>query len=190
MAKIYGIELKNIKNFVGHEGLAFQANVYLNGKKVGFYSQDGWGGSGWLEADKENREKITDVINKYYKDNPQIDSFKVFQMTPDEFRRNRDKGTLPKATTTFEPIDTFMWELHELKTTESEWKKGVKQGYKAIVVVKYEHVRNTPMPMDSVWYSNGTRESINSIQKSADDKSVANFIKVYSSADDFDVKEK
>lgn len=42
MAKIYGIELKNIKNFVGHEGLAFQANVYLNGKKVGFYSQDGW----------------------------------------------------------------------------------------------------------------------------------------------------
>ena len=190
MAKIYGIELKNIKNFVGHEGLAFQANVYLNGKKVGTFTDDGWGGNGWLEADKDNRKKITDVIDKYYKDNPKIDILKVFQMTPDEFRRNRDKGTLPKETETFEPIYTFMWELHELKTTESEWKKGVKKGYKAIVVVKYEHVKNTPTPLDSVWYSNGSQESINSIQKSADEKSVANYIVVYSSSDDFNVKEK
>lgn len=130
-----------------------------------------------------------DTIDKYYKDNPQVDYLKIFQMTPNEFRKKRDNNTLPKETEVFEPLDTFMWELHELRTTESEWKKGVKKGYAAIVVVKYEHIKNTPTPLDSVWYSNGTQKSIDSIQKSADDKSIANYLKAYYSESDFDIKE-
>ena len=36
MAKIYGVELKNITNFKGHEGEPLiQGNIYFNKKKVG-----------------------------------------------------------------------------------------------------------------------------------------------------------
>lgn len=45
MASILGIELKNIKTFRGVEyPTCYQGNVYLNGKKLGFWSQDSWGG--------------------------------------------------------------------------------------------------------------------------------------------------
>lgn len=45
MASILGIELKNIKTFRGVEyPTCYQGTVYLNGKKLGFWSQDSWGG--------------------------------------------------------------------------------------------------------------------------------------------------
>lgn len=44
MASINGVTLKSLKSFSGHEGEAcYQANVYLNGRKLGFWSQDGRG---------------------------------------------------------------------------------------------------------------------------------------------------
>ena len=45
MASIKGIELKNIKTFRGVEyPVNYQGNIYYNGKKLGFWSQDSWGG--------------------------------------------------------------------------------------------------------------------------------------------------
>lgn len=70
MAKIKGIELKNIVNFKGHEGEdLIQGNVYYNGKKVGFYSQDSWGGIDNFNLDNElstnKRNEIEDITNNY-----------------------------------------------------------------------------------------------------------------------------
>ena len=44
MAKIYGLELKGIKTMIGRNGEVFQGNIYLEGKKIGVYSQDLNGG--------------------------------------------------------------------------------------------------------------------------------------------------
>lgn len=68
MAKIKGIELKNIREFRGHEGEPLvQGDVYYKNKKVGFYSQDSWGGPDILNLDYnlENLEEINDVVNNY-----------------------------------------------------------------------------------------------------------------------------
>lgn len=70
MAKIKGIELKNITDFRGHEGEELtQANVYYKGKKVGYYSQDAWGGPDIFnldyDLDKETRDKVNEITNNY-----------------------------------------------------------------------------------------------------------------------------
>ena len=70
MAKIKGIELKNITDFRGHEGEELtQANVYYKGKKVGYYSQDAWGGQDIFnldyDLDKETKDKVNEIVNNY-----------------------------------------------------------------------------------------------------------------------------
>lgn len=193
MANIYGIELKNVNNFIGHEGNIFQGNVYLNGKKVGFYSEDAWGGEGRLDATKENRKKILDTIEKYYNDNPPLDVFAVYDnISADEFVNMRDNGTLPKGRSKyFNSIDSFMYELYMLKNYETQFKKCIKQGSKALVIVEYIHIKNTPLPYphDVMWYSPGGKRSLDIIQKKANQKSVANIMKVFSSVNDFIIKE-
>ena len=45
MASINGVSIKAFKKFRGHEGEElYQGNVYYNGKKLGFWSQDAHGG--------------------------------------------------------------------------------------------------------------------------------------------------
>ena len=43
MAKIYGLELKNIKHFAGDEGECYQGNLYIGSKKIASWSQDSHG---------------------------------------------------------------------------------------------------------------------------------------------------
>lgn len=63
MASIMGIELKNVKTFRGQEyPTNYHGNVYYNGKKQGFWSQDGWGGPDRYEFNT----KILDAIAKSY----------------------------------------------------------------------------------------------------------------------------
>lgn len=67
MAKIKGIELKNVLEFKGHEGEELlQGDVYFNGKKVGFYSQDAWGGMDIFNLFTSKAiAKITPITNNY-----------------------------------------------------------------------------------------------------------------------------
>ena len=70
MAKIKGIELKNVKEFRGHEGeILEQGDVYYKGKKVGFWSQDGWGGCDNFNLDynldKDLKVEINNILNNY-----------------------------------------------------------------------------------------------------------------------------
>ncbi len=70
MASIKGIELKNVKEFLGHEEETLvQGNVYYKGKKVGYYSQDAWGGPDIFrldyDLDSKTRKEIEDITNNY-----------------------------------------------------------------------------------------------------------------------------
>lgn len=70
MAKIKGIELRNIRDFRGHEGEPLtQGDVYYKNKKVGFYSQDSWGGPDIFnldyDLDKDLVKEINDIVNNY-----------------------------------------------------------------------------------------------------------------------------
>lgn len=70
MAKIKGIELKSMKDFRGHDGEPLtQGNVYYKGKKVGYYSQDAWGGMDIFnldyDLDDKVKKEVNDIVNNY-----------------------------------------------------------------------------------------------------------------------------
>lgn len=70
MAKIKGIELRNVREFLGHEGEPLvQGSVYYKNREVGFYSQDSWGGMDIFnldyDLDAETTEEINDIVNNY-----------------------------------------------------------------------------------------------------------------------------
>lgn len=67
MASINGLTLKNIVEFKGHEGEPlFQGNIYYNNKKVGFFSQDSWGGEEHVQVDKAVADLFKDYQCKDY----------------------------------------------------------------------------------------------------------------------------
>ena len=53
MATINGVTIKNLKTFRGHDGETLaQGSIYLNGKRLGFWSQDSWGGPDQFDFDE------------------------------------------------------------------------------------------------------------------------------------------
>lgn len=57
MASINGIQLKGVKTFVGREGDFCQGNVYVDSKKVGFWSEDGDGGCDFFDFDEKKYDE-------------------------------------------------------------------------------------------------------------------------------------
>ena len=104
MAQIKGITLKRLTRFVGREGVAYQGSIYLNGKKVGWFSQSGDGGfSDFSFQSREIRDEVEGIVKKYYEEYP-----------PDKYGGD---------------IEDFFNTLVELILNEKEFKKGVKEGY-------------------------------------------------------------
>ena len=63
MSEINGITIKNLKSFKDHEGCEiYQGNVYYKGKKLGFWSQDSWGGPNDYDFDTS---VLDNEIKKY-----------------------------------------------------------------------------------------------------------------------------
>ena len=64
MASIKGIEIKNVKTFRGVEyPVNYQGNIYYNGKKLGFWSQDSCGGPDSYDF---NTSELDQIVKDYY----------------------------------------------------------------------------------------------------------------------------
>lgn len=111
MSKINGVEIKNLKSFVGHEGIAFQGDVWLNKKKLGFWSQDG---NGAVIDDYYFDEHLLDEACKNFKDG-----------FPDDFKYKEYADS----------HEVFLDKLAMMKLIEKEIKKGFRIGYKTVVFV-------------------------------------------------------
>lgn len=192
MAKLSGVELKSIKYATGMEGGFFQGNVYLDGKKIGFYSEDGNGGPGWFTEDKDGAEDtLIERIHKHFVKHPEVDTISIYRskMTAPEYAEKRDAGALPmndfsKEDASF-ALDVFMGNLFKLHEDEKSFKKAIKQGYKAYVSVEYVGIVNAPVPLDEGFLTDGSEKTLEQIKAQANKKSLANEVTVYSSADDF-----
>lgn len=112
MASICNVSLKNIKEFKGHEGEpCFQANIYLNNKKIGWYSDDSWGAVCLdLHLDsKEYRKEIEEIAKEYGK------------------RQNRLDITFSKEYNLEYTLDSFIEDLLYLSLHEKDFKKYSKK---------------------------------------------------------------
>jgi hypothetical protein len=59
MASINGISIRDVNHFVGHEGEPLcQGNLYLGDLKLGFWSQDSWGGPDQFRLEPEFSKQL------------------------------------------------------------------------------------------------------------------------------------
>ena len=110
MASLNGVEIKSLKTFRGHEGEPLaQGNVYIDGKKMGYWSQDAWGGSDnyWSDIATNLTDKIKERAVQFKRGVPETDKYYAIYDDPDMF------------------INALLRITEEEKT----WKKLNKQGF-------------------------------------------------------------
>ena len=128
MAEMYGVKITSLKPFVGMEGLTMQGNVRLNGKKLGFWSQDPNGGI--CDMYDFDTSLLKEAVQKYFNSQPADWQY-------------RDLYTDDDGNMTDDFVDVFMYELANLCMDEKEWNKHRKKGYPIMV-----HYHNAP-PKDA-----------------------------------------
>jgi len=115
MASIKGITLKSIKEFQDREGDGAQGNVYMDGKKIGWYNNPANGGCCDIDIfDKENQKIF----------NSRVES--LFAEYPHEF----------------EDEEIFFCILLMLFDLEKAYKKALKKGFSLIVTESVLHENN------------------------------------------------
>ena len=124
MAKINGFEIKGIKDFRGHDGMPLQqGNIYYNGKPVGFYSDDAWGGEPTVDfnGERDRQSKLNKAAQSaaeaYYTKYPQETLIEGMEVTAS---------------------DLFLI-LLGLCDYEKQFKKYRKQGYQNLTVLSEEN---------------------------------------------------
>ena len=185
MAKINGIELKAIKTFSGMEGIGFSANIYVDGKKVGYVSDAAYGGCYDYDYDsQEGHTAVKEKIKQYYEKYPAVDTLKVYETPVDKI----DMGNLPREAyqDMLEPEDCFFSDLLNLALREKDYKKNAKKGYTVMVYIDFLHAKcPTPLPIS---FSCGPTYDYNEDFKEAKEKSELAYMEVYKGLEDF-VKE-
>ena len=124
MAKFHGFEIKNMKTFLGMEGYGTQGDVWLNGKKLGFWSNDGDGGEDRFEMPRDAVQALNELCAE-----------QCPECAIDSYGMHIDAD-----------LSLVLSHLADLKDLEKDWKKLNKQG-SSLVVLKS---RETD---DSVCYS-------------------------------------
>ena len=124
MASIYGLTLKALKKFTGHDGEpCYQGNLYLGTKKIGFWTEDGRGGSGIYRMDPPYREGKLNVRVK--------ELHAIYH--PED--------------TEYYDLDCLMQEIISLLDDEKFFKKAAKEGYAGTLTVSDGwHVITWKMP--------------------------------------------
>ena len=110
MARINGVELKAVKKYTGHEGVCAQGNVYYKGKKLGFWSQDSWGGPDEFDFDKSVLDKAAQDYQAGF---------------PDTYKY-KDYCSCK---------DVFLYDILKLRDIECDLNKGFRKGYKTAIYV-------------------------------------------------------
>lgn len=117
MAKFHGFEIRNMKTFIGMEGYGTQGDVWLNGKKLGFWSDDGNGG-----------EPRFDIPIAAAAD---LDAL-VAEQVPECAWKDCGGATVPAD------LSMVLSHLCDLKDTEKEWGKLDKKGYALVTLSSKE----------------------------------------------------
>ena len=145
MAKINGIEIKALKTFKDHEGCTIaQGNLYLGGKKIGFWSQDYMNGPDMFDLDRTYDEE---KLNK-----------KVEELNFDK----RQAWNLGGSKTYIEyGLESLLYDLITLKEEENFFKKQAKKiGHNPIVIVAQGVKGWTALSLNAESYTKLSNEQI------------------------------
>jgi len=140
-----GYWLKNIKTFKSQEGEIFQASVYKDNKKIGFFSEDGHGGPATLEGIKQYESPEIITLKEFAKAvdrNPSDESYHVFiAKIADTILFNRKIKRLCKTRIVFtyksDPKDNYRTINRVFTGTGTAFKKAMKKQHNKIVDIVY-----------------------------------------------------
>lgn len=147
MPSIKGIEVKNIEGLGGLEGYGLKADLFLHGKKVGLYVNEGNGGDAVVRFEhKEDEEAVMRVVFEYAKENPNIPLVAMYQHSPDlyekEVKRIKEYFPYLEGEITMEAVSAFdievlVCELFKLTNYETIYMEDLlPDGYRAMSVSK------------------------------------------------------
>lgn len=185
MASINGISVKGLKKFKGHEGEPLsQGNLYLNGKKIGFWSQDSWGGPDNFQIDQPWGWKMERLLNE-----------KVKQLNADKAKHGTDYSGNPYVLEY--DLERLMGDYIALLYDEDAYKKAVKAGFAGVLIASDGyHMSWWRLPESQTKLSDEELLKIYNIpiQKAKEsfwkeDKHTKHTLVIYRSPDDFNIGE-
>lgn len=115
MASLNGVTIKSLNKFVGTEGEAYQGNVYYNGRKLGFWSQDGNGGSDHFDFPINQLKKPLEQYKNYLKESG--------------LSKNHPSGSEDLIDMDEFMIEVFMTEVLSIVGIEKQFKINKRNGY-------------------------------------------------------------
>ena len=138
MARIYGVQMKAIKQWEARDGIGTSANIYIDNKKVGTFYDAGDGGCVDINIDTaEARQKLEERTKKYFENFP-------FDKTGIE--KKGFTGDFDKKYSFLTNSEAFLEEVYNLQNNENFFKKNVKKGFKMLVVFDYPFFAEGPHP--------------------------------------------
>lgn len=136
MASINSVTIKSLNGFIGMEGEAWQGNVYIDGKKAGFWSQDTNGAI--CDTFDFDTSALSKKASEWYAKNPPVDTIAVYRAGKDHV----DMANLPrKAPSNDILLECFMDDLLNLSLHEKDYKKNVRKGYPVTGYIDFLHTR-------------------------------------------------
>lgn len=145
MASIKGFQLKNVKQPIGMEGYGCIASMYLNGKKIGTYTDYGDGGCEDVTyTSKTSEEEMIKVIIEYAKIIPNKFMIDLYHERPEQFAEECKKfkkrypyisdEDITIQTMASNSIVYIVADFLNLLESEKLFKKYLKKGYRAIAL--------------------------------------------------------
>ena len=169
MASINGVQIRGLKRFTEHEGMdAYQGNVYIDGKKAGFWSQDFCCGA-----------------DHFYFSTDTLDS-----------RTAAFRAGLPDSCENREYVDAeaLLAALVDLMEDEKRYKRKLREGFTAMIVVSDGYHVRCYSVRPSFALPRMSKEELAERYAPAVEKmkrglfaNVTPQVKVYTSPDDFDL---
>ena len=136
MASINDVTIKSLKSFIGMEGEAWQGNVYIDGKKAGFWSQDANGAI--CDTFDFDTSALAKKASEWYAKNPPIDTIAVYSAGTGHV----DMDNLPRKTPSDDILlECFMDDLLNLSLHEKDYKKNVRKGYPVTGYIDFLHTK-------------------------------------------------
>lgn len=145
MASIRGFQMKKVKRTFGTEGYGCTATLYLDGKKIGTYADYGDGAMGNISYISKDAEiEMVRFIIAYAKECENDFMIGLYRECPERFREECERFKkyhpyIPDEDITIKTmasnsIEYVVSDFLKLLDNEKEFKKYIKQGYKAISI--------------------------------------------------------
>lgn len=169
MASINGVQIKSLKSFVEHEGMtAYQGNVYIDGKKAGFWTQDFCCGA-------DHFHFPTDILDS---------------------RAAGYRAGLPESYGNREYVnaEVMLGDLVALMEDEKRYKRKLKEGFTAMIEisdghhVRWYHLKPADNPAPSKEdLAERYAQSIDEVIEALYGEGTVPQVRIHASLDDFDL---